>query len=277
MLKRLLALALPWCVVAIFSACQSTGTSATPELLNKRVNLHYALGVDALRKGNLPKAFDELLHAEQMAPDRADVLAALAYAWQLRGNLDKAHAYYVRAIENNPSPATYNNYGGLLLVMNKPEEAEKYFRKALDDPRYRHPDIAYINLGDALLAEDRFNEAIAAYRQAKTLNPGQELSRIREAQAYVRYKRFDYARALYETILRDSPGNRRAIAGLLPLLKKNGNLTEARRQLERFHARTSIPADKAWAEETLKGLGLPLTHGSPFRPLPGGSEQGAVR
>jgi len=240
-------------IVATFSAC-TTVTSVSPELQTKRVDIHYQLGIDALNKRNMPKAFEELLRAESIAPHRSDVLAALGYAWQLRGDLDKASAYYLRAIKHHPSSATYNNYGGLLLRMNKPKLAEKYFRKALDNPRYPHPDIAYINLGDALLLENRFNEAIAAYRQARILNPFQETSRIREAQAYVRYDRIAYAKALYETILRDRPGNRQALEGLLDVLRKEGNTSEVRKQLKRFHKLASDPLDKAWAEEKIKRL-----------------------
>jgi len=234
----------------------STTTPVSPELQAKRVEIRYQLGIDALYKGNLPKAFKELLKAESMDPNRSDVLDALGYAWELRGDLNKANEYYQRAIKHDPSPATYNNYGGLLLRMNKPKLAEKYFRLALDDPRYQHPDIAYLNLGDALLFQDRFNEAIAAYRQARILNRFQETSRIKEAQAYVRYDRIIYAKALYESILRDKPGNRQALEGLLDLLHKEGNTTEIRKQLERFHKLASNPLDKAWAEEKIKRLSV---------------------
>jgi len=252
-LKNSCPLLLVMLLIVLLSAC-SMAIPVSPELQAKRVDIHYKLGIDALNKGNLPKAFEELLHAESMNPNRSDVLDAIGYAWQLRGDMDKSNDYYRRAIKHDPSPATYNNYGGLLLRMNKPKEAEKYFHKALSDPRYRNPDIAYINLGDALLVQDRFNEAIAAYRQARVLNRFQEISRIREAQAYVRYKRTTYAKALYETILRDKPGNRRALEAFLDLLRKEGDVSEIRKQLERFHKVTSDPLNKAWAEEELKGL-----------------------
>jgi len=247
MLKNIFFYAILLSITVVLPACSTMTLPVSPELQAKRVNVHYQLGIDALSKGNMPKAFEELLHAESMDLDRSDVLAALGYAWQLRGNLDKANAH-------DPSPATYNNYGGLMLQMNKPKDAEKYFRKALDNPRYRRPDLAYINLGDSLLFQDRFNEAIAAYRQARILNRFQETSRIREAQAYVRYKRIAYARALYETILRDKPGNRQALEGLLHLLRQEGNVSGARKQLERFHKLTSDPLNKAWAEEEIKRL-----------------------
>ena len=241
-------------ITVILSACSNMNPSVSPERQAMRVDIHYQLGIDALKRRNLPKAFEELLRAKSIAPDRSDVLDALAYAWQLRGNPEKANAYYQQSIKYHPSSAAYNNYGGLLLQMNKPEKAEKYFRKALNDPRYRHPDIAYINLGDALLRQKRFHEAIAAYRQARALNPLQETSRIREARAYARYGRISVAKALYETILHDKPGNRQAIEGLLGLLYKEENVSEAKKQLERFHKLTSSPLNKAWAEQEINKL-----------------------
>jgi len=220
----------------------------------KQVESHYLLGLDALNKNNLPKAFDELLHAEHLNPKRADILDALGIAWRLRGDLQKSHDYYSRAIAIQPSPRIYNNFGILLLTMQKPKEAENAFRKALADPRYNRPDFAYINLGDALLMQDRFSDAIAAYRQARLLNPLQELSRLKEAAAYIKHDRPAFAKAMYETILRDSPANRQALQGLLPLLEKKGEAGQARRQLQNFVKHTQEPMDRAWAEERLKDM-----------------------
>ncbi len=235
-------------------ACQSNPSRPFSEAKEKQIESHYRLGLDALNKNNLPKAFEELLHAEHLDPERADTLDAMGYAWQLRGDLQKSLAYYKRAIVNHPAPRTFNNYGTLLLVMKKPKQAEVEFRKALDDPRYKRPDFAYINLGDALLMQDRLNDAIAAYRQARLLNPQQELSRLKEAAAYIQYKRPAFAKAMYETILRDDPGNRAALEGLLPLLRVRHEMNEAYRQLQIFIKRSREPLDRAWAEETAKAL-----------------------
>jgi len=241
-------------LVLTLSACSSNLTHPNSNKLEKQIESHYRLGLDALNKNNLPKAFDELLHAEQLDPMRADVLDALGYAWQLRGDLKKSQAYYERAMSNHPSSRTYNNYGTLLLAMNKPKQAEIKFRQALNDPRYNHPDFAYINLGDALLMQHKFDDAIAAYRQARLLNPQQELSRLKEAAAYIQFKRPLFAKAMYETILRDSPGNRAALEGLLPLLTAKNEREEARKQLHVFIKKTSEPLDRAWAEEAEKAL-----------------------
>jgi len=236
------------------SACSSKYTPPKENATSKQVESHFRLGLDALEKNNLPKAFDELLHAEELNPKRADVIDALAYAWRLRGDLEKSHAYYLRALAIDPAARTWNNYGTLLLTMKKPEEAEEAFRKALEDPRYNRPDFAYINLGDALLMQNRLSDAIAAYRQARLLNPSQEASRLREAAAYREHGNPGFAQAMYETILRDSPANRQALEGLLVLLRNQGDKDGAQQQLQRFIKQTPEPMDRAWAEQALRSM-----------------------
>lgn len=247
------SMALLACLVWL-AGCQTNGAHPDSAKTQKRAEIHYQLGVDALSKHDLPKAFDELMEAQKLAPERSDILDALGYAWRLRGDLKKANSFYLEAIRHQPGSATYNNYGSLLMQMHKPVEAEKYFRQALDDPKYMHPEIAYINLGDALLAQGRFNEAIAAYHQANTLDPQQQVARLHEAQAYLSYHRPTYARAIYETILRDYPANLAAMKGLLSLLEKQDDLDAAQQWLERFRDKTPAPLNRAWAEEQLNRL-----------------------
>jgi len=239
---------------AVFTACANKPSPAVEDARTKQIESHYRLGLDALEKNNLPKAFEELLRAEKLGPRHADVLAALGYAWNLRGDLQKSYDYYNRSLAINPAARTLNNYGTLLLSMHKPKEAEAAFRKALEDPRYDRPDYAYINLGDALLMQERLDDAIAAYRQARLLNPRQELSRLKEAAAYSSHNRPAFARAMYETILRERPANRQALEGLIQLLQNQFETAEARRQLQHFIKVTPEPLDRAWAEETLKAM-----------------------
>ncbi|MDQ6962880.1 MAG: tetratricopeptide repeat protein [Mariprofundaceae bacterium] len=251
--------ALLFVLIWMLSACQALISPAEQEENDLRAESHYRLGIHALQmhsaKNNLlPKAFKELLIAEEFSPQRADILDALGYAWSLHGNLKKAEAYYVRAIKYDASAATYNNYGGLLLKQGHPKEAEKQFRKALEDPRYVNSFLAYINLGDALLEQSRFSEAIPAYRQAKLLNPNQEVSRMKEAEAYVRYRMDSHAIALYETIVREHPTYKQALQGFLRLLRQNGDVAKIRLYLRTFREKTDAPADQRWAEKQLNLL-----------------------
>lgn len=239
----------------VMTGCAGGGKNFTKEQREKQGKIHYQLGIDALNKGLLPKAFDELIQSDHDYPNQPEVQGALAYAWRLRGDLKKSEAYYRKALYLKPdSPATHNNYASLLIQMKRYEDAEREARKALSDPRYPNQHLAFMNLGDALLNQDKFNEAITAYRQAERFVPGNPLPKLKEAQAYVRYERFNYAQALLETMLRNKPDDRAAVEMLEGLLVKQGKRPEARRVLESFIGITTSDLDRAWAKDELNRL-----------------------
>lgn len=230
------------------------GPKKDPVKVDKRAELHYQVGIDALHKNQLPKAFDELMKSDALRPGHPEVLGALAYAWRLRNNYEQSERYYKMALRAGGGASTHTNYGSLLLQMGRYKEAEAQLRKALQDPRYRNQHIAFINLGDALLAQDRFDEAVDAYRQAKIINPHQDASRLKEAQAYVKYDRLNYAQALYETLLREYPADRNVLEGLLGVLKKRGDIPSQRQHLKTFREASKSELDKAWAADELERL-----------------------
>lgn len=240
--------------LSVLAACQTIEPEPDAESKAKSAEIHYQLGIEAIRLNHLPKAFEELDTAYNLAPERSDILDATGLAWRLRGDLDKAEDYYRKALRHNPGPATYNNYGNLLLQKKKWKKAEKNFRRALDFPTYRNPDTAYINLGDSLLGQNKFNEAISAYRQASLLNKHQTESRLREAEAFILYHRHEFALAVYEKLLGEQPAHRLAMEGMIKLLIKSGRQREAMNHLEHFVDVSSDPMDKAWAKELLHKL-----------------------
>lgn len=242
----------------LLAGCQS---NSNRQLLDdkklKRADIHYQIGLDALYKNQLPKAFDELMKSEAIDPNRPEVLDALGYAWRLRGNLEKSESYYLRALRSGAGSSTYNNYGSLLLESKRYAEAKVQLEKALDDPRYRKQFIAYINLGDALMGLGQFDHAIDAYRQAGAFNPRQTLSRVKEADAYVSQKRYNYAQALYETLLRENSLNRSALEGFVKLLTLRNDKANARKYLIAFIEKTTSRLDRAWASDELEKLRQP--------------------
>lgn len=222
--------------------------------VDHRAKLHYQVGIDALHKNQLPKAFDELMKADALRPNRPEVLDALAYAWRLRNNYERSEFFYKKALRVGAGAITRTNYGSLLIVLGRYKEAEEQLREALKDPRYRNQHIAFINLGDALLAQDRFDEAITAYRQAKAINPRQDTSRVKEAEAYLKYNRLNYAQALYETLFREYPANRQILEGLLNVLRKRGDIPSQRLHLKTFQKNSESELDRAWAADELERL-----------------------
>jgi Tfp pilus assembly protein PilF len=235
------------------SACATT-TQKEDEQQEKLAKLHYQIGIDALNKGRLPKAFDELMQSNSMRPKQAEVLDALAYAWLLRGNLKKSESHYRKSLRIKAQASTQNNYANLLNKMKRYTEAEIMAQKALEDPRYPNQDLAFINLGDALLGQDKFDEAIRSYAQAQLFNSNNILPQLKAANAYVRYNRLHEARVLYRKLILQHGNSRAIIKDMLELLKKQGDPAEARRVLSQFSTRATSAQDKAWARDELEKL-----------------------
>jgi Tfp pilus assembly protein PilF len=245
------ALAL-YCALAL-SACATTIQKEVGQR-EKLAKLHYQIGVDALNKGLLPKAFDELIKSNAMHRNQAEVLDALAYAWLLRGDLKKSENYYRKSLRIKALAATQNNYANLLNKTGRYKEAESMARKALDDPRYPSQDLAFINLGDALLGQGKFDDAIHSYGQAQLFNSNNILSQLKVADAYLQYDRLHEARALYKTLMLQNSNRRIVVMGMLKLLKKQNNMEEARRILVQFGHQATSTQDQTWAREELERL-----------------------
>jgi len=237
------------------AACQSSPAEKRQEAdLKKRSVFHYRLGLDALHKGSLPRAFEELLLAEKIVPNQPSTLDAIGHAWRLRGNLIQAKKYYERAIHNGAGSSTYNNYGNLLVEMQNYTLAIEHLKTALGDPRYPNQAFAFTNLGDAYIGLNQFEEGISAYRKAHMLAPKQDYAQLREAAAYIKFKRINYAQALYETILRKNPVNQQALAGLIKLLENQPQSSLLQTYISNYIKKTNNAFGKAWAKDELARL-----------------------
>ena len=240
-------------LVIALSGC--AGNQKQRDQDHKLADTHYRLGVDALQKeGMLPKAFEELMKSNKLRPNQPEVLDALAFAWLLRGDLDKAEAHYKRAMKYGAGSATKNNYANLLNKLGRFHEAEKMARNALNDPRYPNQDYAFINLGDALLGQKKSTDAIQAYRQAQVFSPGDIRTEMRIANAYARDNRLNEARLLYQALYSKNNSNRSIAEGMVDVLKKQGANAQARHLLQEFSQNASSVLDKAWAMDELERL-----------------------
>ena len=253
-MNKLLITAL--CFLLVLTGCQSAATKAHIEKDDKRAKVHYQIGIDALHKNQLPKAFAALIRSNELKPNQPQVLDALAYAWRIHGDNKKAESFYQQALHAGGGAATHTNYGSLLIELERYQEAEKQLLQALDDPSYNKQFITYINLGDARSGMGKYDDAIMDYRKAGLLAPSSSLPAIKQAQAYQSSGRPQYAQALYETLLRNSPTDQTALTAYLPLLKTQQNKQTARNHLAKFLDNTQKPLQKAWANEQL----LELTH-----------------
>ncbi|HID36171.1 MAG TPA: hypothetical protein EYP39_02150 [Ghiorsea sp.] len=250
-MKQLFNIALLLSLLLGLNACQTQAEKRLDENSDKRAKLQYQLGLDALHKQLVPKAFEHLYVSDKIRPNQPETLDAIAYAWRLRGDNTKAEMFYKKAIKHDAGSATYNNYGSLLVELGQYDKAIKNFNLALEDPRYRNQTFVFINMGDAYVGLNKLEEAVLAYRKAGMLDKTWVYPQLKEAAAYTKFNRPNYAQALYETILRKEPSNQEALRELIAVLKGKSEQQLLRLYILKFIETTSEPLQKAWAKDQL--------------------------
>ncbi len=87
--------------------------------------------------------------------------------------------------------------------------------------------IAHNNLGEILVAQGRFDEAMLHLNEALELKPGLSEAQGNLANALFRKGRIDEAVSLYQEMLRTEPENAKAQSNLGAILESRGELAEA--------------------------------------------------
>ena len=135
-------------------------------------NYRDTLGLVYLELGRPDMAIEELRKAVELDPKLADAHFHLGTAYAEAGRWEEAVASYRRALAQ-PTLAIHDvvhqNLGLALYHLKQYPEAESSLRFALSlDPKMQ---AAYYNLGLVLVAENRRDEARAAFRRARQLAP----------------------------------------------------------------------------------------------------------
>jgi len=125
--------------------------------------IHYDLGVEALRGGRAQEAlreFDEALKNDDKFPE-AYLGRGIVYEFGF-GKTSEAERDYRRALSLRPNyPEAHNNLGQLLAKTGRPEQALSEFDAALGDMMYHEPYVARCNKGQTLWRMGRKDEGIA--------------------------------------------------------------------------------------------------------------------
>lgn len=177
-----------------------------PSVKDRRsAEIHYDLGVEALRAGRFPDAMRELDTALGIDGGFADAHRARGVALDLGfGRLEEAEREYRRAVELRPAfSEAHSDLGQLLARTGRWEEAIAEFDLALANMLYKEPYVARCNKGQAMVRMGRREEGIAEMRACVRVAPAfckgrRELGRVlleagrsrealEELSAYARY------------------------------------------------------------------------------------------
>lgn len=121
------------------------------------------------QSGQLAEAEKLYLDVLAARPDHPDALNLLGMLEHQRGNHDRAIDLISKAVQHHPAAPILCNLGLVLLAQDRHEPALDSFRRAIDaDPSYI---TSYTNMGSALRALGRNDEAVAYLQKALSLAP----------------------------------------------------------------------------------------------------------
>ncbi|MCG8382795.1 MAG: type IV pilus biogenesis/stability protein PilW [Gammaproteobacteria bacterium] len=198
-------------LASLLQACASTSTDRTGVNLKKASQLNAELGLGYLRQNNLSQAKQKLDKA--LEQDKTNPLANNTYGL-LNSRLDKpdlAEKYFKKSIELSPDNGAFiNNLGIFLCGQNRYEEAEKTFFRAATNKFYKTPEYAYDNAGLCALGAAEYSKAEDFFQKALQMRANFAQARLHLAEAtYKQLKFYEAAAHLaeYEKLAEPSPAS----------------------------------------------------------------------
>lgn len=195
------------------ASSDSTTTSAKPKDTLTRAKLHTELGALYFQTGNLIVALEELTIATSINPDYAPAYSTRGLVLYYIKELASAESDFKRALSlSENDPEINNNYGWFLCQTGKEKESIPYFDKAMKNPLYQTPALAYLNAGACYI----------------------KLNQLEVAEEHIRKS------------LRLMPENSQALFQLAKILYLKGNYDAAREYLKRVTGSSEPSAEVLW-------------------------------
>lgn len=163
-MRTLIAIA----ALGLGAGCVST-SSVDSQAAEDAALANLNLGVAYLRQGRPEVALANLQEALEYNPRLAPAHSTIAIVYEQLQQPDLAEEHYRRAMQLGPGDGSAaNSYAVFLCRNGRWNEAERYFRRAADNPRYPTPEAALTNAGvcargagDLAAAERYLREALA--------------------------------------------------------------------------------------------------------------------
>ena len=133
------------------------------DLLERACELH--------KQGEMDLA-TELYRRSIEAHPTAEAYTHLAWAYRFLGRIEDAIAACKKAIDVDPAyGCPYNDIGGYLIELGRPDEAIPWLERALTSNRYDSYHFPWYNLGRAYLAKEMFRRARECFEKALEIAP----------------------------------------------------------------------------------------------------------
>lgn len=150
----------------------ATGNLGSPTAGASPADVYIDLSAAYLRENRLSDALLNARKGVMVDPRSSNAQYMLALVQQELGQPQPAEQAYRRSIAIDPrNPLALNAYGRFLCLQERMDEADPYFRRALENPLYPTPWLALHNAGWCHEQAGRFEEADRDYRAALRQNP----------------------------------------------------------------------------------------------------------
>ena len=181
-------------LVFLITACATSGRDDEETNNRKIAETNTSLGQGYLQREQYEIALEKLKRAVAYDETYAPAHTLLAILYETIGELEQAEKEYATAVKYDSSDGDINNnYGAFLCRTGKGKGAEQYFMKALKDPFYTTPEVAYANAGNCALEQGDLDKADTFLRQSLAHND--KLPSALISMADVSYQMGNYMRA----------------------------------------------------------------------------------
>ena len=197
----------------------------------------YRLAQSYIGNGSFPLAEQEVRKALDAVPDEPRYFELLALIHQAQGRLQLADDAYRAALQQDDvPPSVLVNYSTLLLLRGRVDEAISLAQKALHNPSYQRPALAYTNLGLAYFKKGTLRQAMEQLHTALEYQPDLPEAHYNLGLVYVRMHEPEKAIRAFREATRFRPTYVEAHASLGEVLLGSGRTDEARMAFERVVA-----------------------------------------
>ena len=174
--RRRLSLSAGLFALGLLAACANQPPTQPGETRaeerTRTADLNTQLGLEYMRDGNNETALKRLEKAIETDPKHAPAYTALALLYSRLGEIAKAEASFQTALRLAPNNGNaLNNYGMFLCQQKRYADGEVQLLKAVKNPLYAAPAIAYTNAGLCAEAAGNAKAAEDYFRQALEINP----------------------------------------------------------------------------------------------------------
>ena len=194
----------------------------------------YQLAQSYLGGNSYSLAEQEIRKALELVPDDARYYELLALIQQAQGRFPLAENAYRLALQQTPiPPSVLVNYGALLLQRERLDEAISLIQRALKDPTYERPALAYTNLGLAYFKKGLLRQSVEQLQTALEYQPDLPEAYYNLGLVYARLQERETAIRNFREAIRYRPSYVEAHASLGQVLLATGRTEEARVAFER--------------------------------------------